>query len=732
MDYGTKRDDASIYSTTSTTSSVFSTASKISRFPSAVKSSVKYLVRRNKHKEDHESLGSKIKRTTIQLNPFRKQDTTHHEIIPTPYYTTHTTLQSKPTISRQNSTKVTSRPTDKQDDFDFLLLESDSKSEKMVAKKREEPWMRQRAKSCQENNTPMLHQLATKGSSTKIVVDLPQNAGPVPYKANHKPLDLPLFQGLVTTTLTTLHTRLTNECDRIIAMTLWANSNPTSNEVSPKEHLLSIISDLYKMSSMIHWQHRQKEDQVKQNIQQLEKMTQDELNLILVKDSVAIAKQIMNECICQYYGTVEKAIVIPTKGYRIEGINKYGDLNSIQIMPKNSIDYTQSPIDHKDTEAQWYRTHFMNQPDALHLFGYDQDKEPVLISIKREPETEDHPNQFRTIYRTQKYPDQRKVWTDTDLWHLSLKEMVEKVASEVSLDQFSELKGEQMMASGLQDELVRLDENSLHTKYKFGVLLVKEGQTKEEEWFSNENDSEAFHEFLDIIGRRIELQGYTGWAAGLDTKGGDSGEFSYINEWNENSLAYHVSTLIPSKAGDRQQIQRKRHIGNDIVCLVFVEGNQPFNPTAIKSQFLHVFIIVHKEILKNKTHVWRVEVVSIEDVPTFGPPLPSQSAVFFDKKELEGFLVAKLVNAEYAAFKSPKFAIPMNRAREGILSNLVEKGISETEQPKEEVEEEIKQHRKSASTSSQGSLSPSPSKSNVIREFSENIVNLAEEEAHKI
>ena len=83
-----------------------------------------------------------------------------------------------------------------------------------------------------------------------------------------------------------------------------------------------------------------------------------------------------------------------------------------------------------------------------------------------------------------------------------------------------------------------------------------------------------------------------------------------------------------------------------------------------------------------------------------------------------------MVNAEYAAFKSPKFAIPMNRAREGILSNLVEKGISETEQPKEEVEEEIKQHRKSASTSSQGSLSPSPSKSNVIREFSENIVNL--------
>jgi hypothetical protein len=44
--------------------------------------------------------------------------------------------------------------------------------------------------------------------------------------------------------------------------------------------------------------------------------------------------------------------------------------------------------------------------------------------------------------------------------------------------------------------------------------------------------------------------------------GGDSGEYTYTNVWNENILAYHVSTLIPSRPGDKQQIQRKRHIGN--------------------------------------------------------------------------------------------------------------------------------------------------------------------------
>lgn len=42
----------------------------------------------------------------------------------------------------------------------------------------------------------------------------------------------------------------------------------------------------------------------------------------------------------------------------------------------------------------------------------------------------------------------------------------------------------------------------------------------------------------------------------------DSGEFTYVNTWQEHSIAYHVSTLLPSSQGDKQQIQRKRHIGN--------------------------------------------------------------------------------------------------------------------------------------------------------------------------
>ena len=41
------------------------------------------------------------------------------------------------------------------------------------------------------------------------------------------------------------------------------------------------------------------------------------------------------------------------------------------------------------------------------------------------------------------------------------------------------------------------------------------------------------------------------------------------------------------------QLLRKRHIGNDIVTIVFQEpGALPFSPRTVRSQFQHVFVIV--------------------------------------------------------------------------------------------------------------------------------------------
>lgn len=51
--------------------------------------------------------------------------------------------------------------------------------------------------------------------------------------------------------------------------------------------------------------------------------------------------------------------------------------------------------------------------------------------------------------------------------------------------------------------------------------------------------------------------------------------------------------------------------------------------------------MVHQELSIDKKKVWRVEIVSVKDVPDFGPKLPENSAVFYNEKELEQFLLAK-------------------------------------------------------------------------------------------
>jgi len=44
--------------------------------------------------------------------------------------------------------------------------------------------------------------------------------------------------------------------------------------------------------------------------------------------------------------------------------------------------------------------------------------------------------------------------------------------------------------------------------FKFGILYCKEGQTTEEQIFSNTSGSPAYEKFLECIGDKIPLQGW--------------------------------------------------------------------------------------------------------------------------------------------------------------------------------------------------------------------------------
>ena len=73
------------------------------------------------------------------------------------------------------------------------------------------------------------------------------------------------------------------------------------------------------------------------------------------------------------------------------------------------------------------------------------------------------------------------------------------------------------------DFILKFDEHSIMDKFKFGVLYQKFGQLTEESIFGNRTHSPAMEEFLDMLGRKVELSQHEGYRGGLDTRHGQTG-----------------------------------------------------------------------------------------------------------------------------------------------------------------------------------------------------------------
>uniref|UniRef100_A0A671KIL9 Rap1 GTPase-activating protein 2-like n=1 Tax=Sinocyclocheilus anshuiensis TaxID=1608454 RepID=A0A671KIL9_9TELE len=212
--------------------------------------------------------------------------------------------------------------------------------------------------------------------------------------------------------------------------------------------------------------------------------------------------------------------------------------------------------------------------------------------------------------------------------------------------------------------IVSFDEHEVNNTFKFGVIYQKFGQTTEEELFGNNEETPAFTEFLSVLGDNIELQDFKGFRGGLDVSHGQTGSESVYTTFRQREIMFHVSTKLPFTEGDIQQLQRKRHIGNDIVAAVFQEEPTPFVPDMIASNFLHAYVLVQAENPCTDHTTYTVCVHhSARGCPSVRSTLPQGP-------EFREFLLTKLINAENACCKSDKFAKLEERTRAALLDNL--------------------------------------------------------------
>jgi RAP1 GTPase activating protein 1 len=151
----------------------------------------------------------------------------------------------------------------------------------------------------------------------------------------------------------------------------------------------------------------------------------------------------------------------------------------------------------------------------------------------------------------------------------------------------------------LSKELLQFENLQISNTYKWGVLYMKEGQN-ENDMYANEITSINFEEFLNFLGDKIKLKGWKHFGGGLDIKKDSTGTHSIYTQFHDMEIMFHVVTLLPFNARDNQNLERKRHLGNDIVIIIFKESLSPFKPDIIKSEFNHIFVVISK-VNKNIT-----------------------------------------------------------------------------------------------------------------------------------
>lgn len=197
------------------------------------------------------------------------------------------------------------------------------------------------------------------------------------------------------------------------------------------------------------------------------------------------------------------------------------------------------------------------------------------------------------------------------------------------------------------------DRNDIVDGHKVGVIYVGDGQPTETAILSNTSGSTDYEHFLTGLGTKIPLQG-----AIVNTQGlyaGVDGDFTYAWRDRVTEIVYHVATMMPTDSDrDPGCVNKKRHIGNDHVNIVFNRSNAPFGFDTIPSQFNFVNIVISPvcRIAKDESEssekldfdrlFYHVQVIS---KPGFPEISPAASPKIISGKNLGAFVRILALNA---------------------------------------------------------------------------------------
>ncbi|KAJ1948735.1 hypothetical protein IWQ62_006850, partial [Dispira parvispora] len=173
-------------------------------------------------------------------------------------------------------------------------------------------------------------------------------------------------------------------------------------------------------------------------------------------------------------------------------------------------------------------------------------------------------------------------------------------------------------------DLRYLDTISSRERFKFAVFYVGSQQIDETAILSNTKGSAAYDTFMLTLGWEVDLATHSGYTGRLAQNGSDGTTAIYYSNASVE-IVFHDSTRIPVDHDDKQFVNKKRHVGNDHIHIVWNENNTSFIPGTISGDFGNVIIIIHPL----NRDMCGVRIYKERNVPNFGPLLDGTVVPWF-------------------------------------------------------------------------------------------------------
>jgi len=225
--------------------------------------------------------------------------------------------------------------------------------------------------------------------------------------------------------------------------------------------------------------------------------------------------------------------------FRIETCSGHQDMMDIPSMPV---------LENPENQTKWYYKYFLGK---LHqnLIGQDNNKNVFILSILQEKSF--GKCQYRAILWTKEGPKRLRFRSPGK--SMTLKQILSNFGHLSKLEKIPR----EVVNPNIQKDILWVEKQEGSMNFKFGVIYAKAGQIMDDELFSNESGSNHFTNFLSLLGQPVILKGWTKYRGGLDVRGNMTGEESTYTTHEEHEIMFHVSTMLPFSADDRQQVRHK-------------------------------------------------------------------------------------------------------------------------------------------------------------------------------